>query len=337
MIFTSTAHVIDVINNLPAANGQVKNQAFARQNQLTKPPGSLGKLETVAVWMAGWQGLEKPSITNGQCLVFAGNHGVVAQNISPYPAEVTAQMVANFATSGAAINQLCAEANLALTVTDIELDRPTNDLSQGPAMTEAEVLEAMNIGASQIAEDCDFIVVGEMGIGNTTTAAALCMARFGGDAPRWVGPGTGLDDDGVTHKAKIIEQALETQGKPEANPVALMAGFGGRELAAIAGAVLAARMRSIPVMLDGFISTAAAAALTADGKLDALDHTVISHMSGEPGHLRLAVALRKKPLIDLGMRLGEASGGAVATLIVRAALATHNGMATFAEAGVSEG
>ena len=176
-----------------------------------------------------------------------------------------------------------------------------------------------------------------MGIGNTTTAAALCMARFGGDAPRWVGPGTGLDNDGVTHKAKIIEQALETQGKPEANPVALMAGFGGRELAAIAGAVLAARMRSIPVMLDGFISTAAAAALTADGKLDALDHTVISHMSGEPGHLRLAVALRKQPLIDLGMRLGEASGGAVATLIVRAALATHNGMATFAEAGVSEG
>jgi nicotinate-nucleotide--dimethylbenzimidazole phosphoribosyltransferase len=246
-------------------------------------------------------------------------------------------MVANFAAGGAAINQLCDEANLKLTVTDIELDRPTHDLSQGPAMTEDDVLEAMNIGAAQIAEDCDFIVVGEMGIGNTTAAAALCMARFGGDAPRWVGPGTGLDDDGVAHKAKIIEQAIDTQGKTDANPVALLAGFGGRELAAIAGAVLAARMRSIPVMLDGFISTAAAAALTADGKLDALDHTVISHMSAEPGHLRLAVALRKQPLIDLGMRLGEASGGAVATLIIRAALATHNGMATFAEAGVSEG
>lgn len=337
MIFSSTAHVIDIIDNLPAANGEVKNQAYARQNQLTKPPGSLGKLETIAVWMAGWQGVEKPVINNGQCLVFAGNHGVVAQNISSFPAEVTGQMVANFSAGGAAINQLCDEANLKLTVTDIELDRPTRDLSQGPAMTEAEVLEAMNIGATQIAEDCDFIVVGEMGIGNTTAAAALCMARFGGDAPRWVGPGTGLDDDGVAHKAKIIEQAIDTQGETDANPVALLAGFGGRELAAIAGAVLAARMRSIPVMLDGFISTAAAAALTADGKLDALDHTVISHMSMEPGHLRLAVALRKQPLIDLGMRLGEASGGAVATLIVRAALATHNGMATFAEAGVSEG
>ena len=337
MIFSSTAHVIDIIDNLPAANGEVKNQAYARQNQLTKPPGSLGKLETIAVWMAGWQGVEKPVINNGQCLVFAGNHGVVAQNISSFPAEVTGQMVANFTAGGAAINQLCDEANLKLTVTDIELDRPTRDLSQEPAMTEAEVLEAMNIGAAQIAEDCDFIVVGEMGIGNTTAAAALCMARFGGDAPRWVGPGTGLDDDGVAHKAKIIEQAIDTQGETDANPVALLAGFGGRELAAIAGAVLAARMRSIPVMLDGFISTAAAAALTADGKLDALDHTVISHMSMEPGHLRLAVALRKQPLIDLGMRLGEASGGAVATLIVRAALATHNGMATFAEAGVSEG
>ncbi|ADE38790.1 nicotinate-nucleotide--dimethylbenzimidazole phosphoribosyltransferase [Candidatus Puniceispirillum marinum] len=337
MIFSSTAHVIDIIDNLPAANGEVKNQAYARQNQLTKPPGSLGKLETIAVWMAGWQGVEKPVINNGQCLVFAGNHGVVAQNISSFPAEVTGQMVANFAAGGAAINQLCDEANLKLTVTDIELDRPTHDLSQGPAMTEDDVLEAMNIGAAQIAEDCDFIVVGEMGIGNTTAAAALCMARFGGDAPRWVGPGTGLDDDGVAHKAKIIEQAIDTQGKTDANPVALLAGFGGRELAAIAGAVLAARMRSIPVILDGFISTAAAAALTADGKLDALDHTVISHMSAEPGHLRLAVALRKQPLIDLGMRLGEASGGAVATLIIRAALATHNGMATFAEAGVSEG
>ena len=337
MIFSSTEHVIEIIDNLPAANGEVKNQAYARQNQLTKPPGSLGKLETIAVWMAGWQGVEKPVINNGQCLVFAGNHGVVAQNISSFPAEVTGQMVANFTAGGAAINQLCDEANLKLTVTDIELDRPTRDLSQEPAMTEAEVLEAMNIGAAQIAEDCDFIVVGEMGIGNTTAAAALCMARFGGDAPRWVGPGTGLDDDGVAHKAKIIEQAIDTQGETDANPVALLAGFGGRELAAIAGAVLAARMRSIPVMLDGFISTAAAAALTADGKLDALDHTVISHMSMEPGHLRLAVALRKQPLIDLGMRLGEASGGAVATLIVRAALATHNGMATFAEAGVSEG
>ena len=337
MTFTSTAHVIEIINNLPAANGKIKNQAFARQNQLTKPPGSLGKLETVAVWMAGWQGVEKPEINKGQCLVFAGNHGVVAQNISSFPAEVTSQMVANFTAGGAAINQLCAEANLTLTVTEIELERPTNDLSQSSAMSEAEVLEAMNIGASKIDEDCDYIVVGEMGIGNTTVAAALCMARFGGDAPRWVGPGTGLDDDGVAHKANIIAQAIETQGKTEANPVALLAGFGGRELAAIAGAVLAARMRSIPVMLDGFISTAAAAALTADGKLDVLDHTVISHMSAEPGHLRLAVALRKQPLIDLGMRLGEASGGAVATLIVRAALATHNGMATFAEAGVSEG
>jgi nicotinate-nucleotide--dimethylbenzimidazole phosphoribosyltransferase len=176
-----------------------------------------------------------------------------------------------------------------------------------------------------------------MGIGNTTAAAALCLGRFGADATGWVGPGTGLDDDGVKHKAKVIEAALAVQSPVAQHPVALLAAFGGRELAAIAGAVLAARMRSIPVMLDGFISTAAAASLTADKKLGVLDHAMISHMSGEPGHSRLAVELRKQPLVDLQMRLGEASGAAVASLLVRAACATHNGMATFAEAGVSGG
>jgi nicotinate-nucleotide--dimethylbenzimidazole phosphoribosyltransferase len=176
-----------------------------------------------------------------------------------------------------------------------------------------------------------------MGIGNSTAAAALCLGRFGADAKGWVGPGTGLDEDGVAHKAAVIEQALAKQQPIDDHPLALLAAFGGHELAAIAGAVLAARLRLIPVMLDGFIATAAAASLTANSRLDALDHTMISHMSAEPGHLRLAVALRKVPVIDLKMRLGEGSGAAVASLLVRAACATHNGMATFAEAGVSEG
>jgi len=193
----------------------------------------------------------------------------------------------------------------------------------------------MNCGAAAIDDTCDYLILGEMGIGNSTAAAALCLARFGADADGWVGPGTGLDDEGVALKAKVIEAAMTKQPAVAQNPVSLLAAFGGRELAAIAGAVLAARLRSIPVMLDGFTSTAAAASLTADGQLSVLDHAKISHMSSEPGHLRLAVALRKQPLIDLRMRLGEASGAAVATLLVRAACAAHNGMATFAEAGVS--
>lgn len=335
MTFTSLNQITSIIADLPASNETARKDAANRQAQLTKPPGSLGKLEKLAEWMAAWQGMVKPQINSGQCLIFAGNHGVVAKGVSPFPAEVTQQMVWNFEAGGAAINQLCQEAGLQLKVTPIELDTPTADLSEEPAMSEAEVIAAMNIGAAALDADCDYLVVGEMGIGNTTAAAALCMGRFGGDAAGWVGPGTGLDDEGVSKKAAIVDQAVALHGRINNNPVALLAAYGGRELAAIAGAVLAARMRSIPVMLDGFISSSAAAALTAGGKLDVLDHCEVSHISAEPGHLRLAVALRKQPLVDLRMRLGEGSGAAVATLLVRAALATHNGMATFAEAGVS--
>lgn len=334
-LFKSSKQVTDVINNLPKSLPEVKAAARNRQAELTKPPGSLGKLEDIAVWLAGWQATATPQINNGQCLIFAGNHGVVAQGISPFPAEVTEQMVLNFQAGGAAINQLCREAGLKLTVTPLQLDSPTADISAGPAMNDDEVLAAMNAGADAIDTSCDYLVVGEMGIGNSTVAAALSMARFGGDAHRWVGPGTGLDDDGVAHKARIVDKIYALHGRLNTDPVSLLAACGGRELAAIAGAVLAARMRSIPVLLDGFISSAAAAALTAGDKLFALDHCEISHMSSEPGHLRLAVALRKQPIVDLGMRLGEGSGAATVTLLVRAALATHNGMATFAEAGVS--
>ena len=334
--FTSSTHIIEIIKDLPKVDGALQNLAAARQANLTKPPGSLGRLEEIAIWMAGWQRCERPQITHGQCLIFAGNHGVVAQGISPFPSEVTAQMVTNFNAGGAAINQLSDLANLELAVIPIDLDRPTKDFSQGPAMTHDEVIKAMNIGAAAIDDDCDYLIVGEMGIGNSTAAAALCLGRFGADAMGWVGPGTGLDDAGVIKKASIIEMAVTVQAPVAQDPVSLLAAFGGRELAAIAGAVLAARQRSIPVMLDGFISTAAAAALTADKKLAVLDHAMISHMSPEPGHLRLAVALRKQPLLDLRMRLGEASGAAVASLLVRAACATHSNMATFAEAGVSE-
>mgnify|MGYP001077674578 CR=1 FL=1 len=337
MLFTSSAHIAELITALPAIDNAAQQQALDRQAELTKPPGSLGKLEKLAVWVAGWHGAVKPQITHGQCLIFAGNHGVVAQGISPFPPEVTGQMVANFAAGGAAINQLCDQADLKLSVIPLELNRPTNDLSTGPAMSEQEVLDAMNAGAAALDNECDYLIVGEMGIGNTTAAAALCMGRFGGDAGRWVGPGTGLDEEGVNHKADVVAAAIALQDRQNSSATALLGAYGGRELAAIAGAVLAARMRRIPVMLDGFISTAAAAALTAGDNLAVLDHCEISHMSAEPGHLRLAVALRKQPIVDLGMRLGEGSGAAVATLLLRAALATHNGMATFAEAGVESG
>ncbi len=333
--FTSVADIDQIIADLPPVDGATQNKVAARQSQLTKPPGSLGKLEDIAIWMAGWQRTEHPDIAHGQCLVFAGNHGVVAQAISPFPAEVTAHMVKNAETGGSAINQLCQVAGLELTVTPMQLHTPTRDITIGPAMDTDEVLAAMNAGANAIADSCDYLIVGDMGVGKTTAAAALCLGRFGADAKGWVGPGMGVDDDGIAHKAAIIEKAAAFQHPVDDHAVALLAAFGGYELAAIAGAVLAARSRSIPVMLDGFSTTAAAATLTAKGQLDILDHAMISHMSPEPGHLRLAVALRKVPIIDFKMRLGEASGAAVASLLVRAACAMHNGMATFAEVGVT--
>jgi nicotinate-nucleotide--dimethylbenzimidazole phosphoribosyltransferase len=334
--FSSSRHIAELMGGLPQPDGTARATAAVRQDQLTKPPGSLGRLEQLALWMAEWQQTDAPQINHGKCLVFAGNHGVVKQGISPFPQEVTQQMVWNFESGGAAINQLCETAGLELTVTALDLDRPTIDFTMAPAMDPDEVIHAMNAGAAAIGETCDYLIVGEMGIGNTTAAAAICMARFGGDTGGWVGPGTGLDQAGITHKGMIIEAAIDRHGNNISDCISLLAAYGGRELAAIAGAVLEARLRSIPVMLDGFISTAAAAALTAGNRLDVLDHCMISHLSSEPGHTRLASALRMQPLLDLRMRLGEASGAAVATLLVRAALATHNGMATFAEAGVSK-
>ena len=333
--YLSPNQIDNIINTLPQIDCNTQIEATKRQAKLAKPLGSLGRLEDVAIWLAGWQRKESPSIDHGQCLVFAGNHGVVKQGVSLFPENVTAQMVDNFIAGGAAINQLCALANLRLDVIPIELNNPTNDLSLGPAMTEDEVISAMNIGADAVMPECDYLIVGEMGIGNTTSAAALCHGQFGSNASSWVGPGTRKKKKGIALKAKVIGNAIANQDHPPSSAVSLLAAYGGRELAAIAGAVLAARMQSIPVMLDGFVSTAAAAALTANGKLEALDHTMVSHLSAEPGHQKLTAALQKKPLVDLNMRLGEGSGAAVASLLVRAACATHSGMATLDQAGIS--
>ena len=331
--------ITDIFSNKSAlvqASDTHRAAAEDRQSQLTKPAGSLGRLEEIAIHMASWQSAEKPEIANGYCLVFAGNHGITAQGVSLFPAEVTAQMVFNFEAGGAAINQLCRTADLTLHVTPLSLDTPTHDFSESKAMSRDEVIDAMQKGADAIPADCDYLCFGEMGIGNTSSAAAIGCALFGGNATDWTGAGTGLDDKGISHKAAVIEKALALHGTSFDDTIDLLAAYGGRELAAIAGGVLAARARSIPVMLDGYICTAAASALTASFGTDILDHCLVSHKSMEPGHIKMIDALGKSPLLDMNMRLGEASGAALATVVVRAALATHNGMATFAEAGVSD-
>ncbi len=322
------------LRDMPGPDEAAAGAARERQAQLTKPAGSLGRLEEIAIWLAGWQRRHPPSLERPLCLVFAGNHGVTAQGVSAFPSEVTRQMVANFAAGGAAINQLCRAYGAALKVIDIELDRPTADFTQGPAMSEADCMAALELGAAAVEPGHDLLLVGEMGIGNTTSAAALAAALFGEPGAAWVGPGTGVDAAGVQRKAQVVDKALAFHGASLADPLEALRRLGGRELAAIAGAVAAARRLNIPVLLDGFVATAAAAPL-AKAAAGALDHCLAAHVSAEPGHRRLLAALGKTPLLALEMRLGEGSGAAVALGVLRGAVAAHSGMATFAEAGVS--
>jgi nicotinate-nucleotide--dimethylbenzimidazole phosphoribosyltransferase len=332
-MFESLADVDAFAARAPAFDAAAAAAALARQNRLTKPPGSLGRLEEIAVFMAGWRATPRPAIARAQALVFAGNHGVCVHGVSPYPPEVTAQMVANFTAGGAAINQLCRAAGADLSVVALDLDRPTDDFTTGPAMSAADTLDALARGAAAVDPAADILVLGEMGIGNSTIAAALACALFGGAPADWVGPGTGADAAGMARKAQVIAAGLERHRA--ARGIGLLSALGGREQAAICGAVLAARAARIPVLLDGFICTAAAAVLHGvDPAL--LDHCLVGHVSAEPGHRRLLDALGKQAVLAFDMRLGEGSGAALALGIVRAALACHNGMATFGEAGVSE-
>ncbi|MGB3178549.1 MAG: nicotinate-nucleotide--dimethylbenzimidazole phosphoribosyltransferase [Albidovulum sp.] len=332
---SALADLSALADSLPICDATAAEAARARQNSLTKPPGSLGRLEQLAEFMASWRGTARPKIDKAQALVFAGNHGICAQGVNPYPQEVTAQMVANFESGGAAINQLCAANGADLSVIALELGRPTADFTQGPAMSEADCLDAFWQGASAVDEEADILILGEMGIGNSTVAAALTAACFGGPVAEWVGPGTGSDKAGILHKVEVIERGLARHAGLIGNPPALLAALGGREQAAICGAVLAARSARIPVILDGFICSAAAAVLYATDKR-LLDHCLVGHASAEPGHRKLLAAIHKRPVLEFDMRLGEGSGAALALGIVRSALACHNGMATFGEAGVSE-
>ncbi len=322
----------DLVAGLPGPDLQARVAAAARQGRLTKPPGSLGRLEALAVFMAGWRGAEIPCIDRAQALVFAGNHGICAQGVNPFPQEVTAQMVANFRAGGAAINQLCDWAGAALAVVPLALEAPTADFTTGPAMSAEETLEAMRAGAEAVDPRADVLVLGEMGIGNSTVAAALSHALFGGVAEDWVGAGAGADAAGRARKARVVADGVARHAGRA--PLEVLAALGGREQAALCGAVLAARAARVPVLLDGFICTAAVAPLAAAAP-GALDHCLAGHLSREPGHRRLLDALGLDPVLDLDMALGEGSGAALALGVLRAALACHAGMATFDEAGVS--
>jgi nicotinate-nucleotide--dimethylbenzimidazole phosphoribosyltransferase len=317
---------------LPGPDLEAATACTSRDSQLTKPAGSLGRLEEIAVWLCAWQGRHPPSVDHPRTAVFAGNHGVVARGVSAFPQAVTAQMVQNFVDGGAAVNQLCQILDADLRVYELDLDNPTSDFTTGPAMDESDCARAIAYGMMAVEPGIDLICLGEMGIGNTTSAAALCLGLYGGSAEDWTGPGTGVSGEALAKKRRAVAEGVRCNRWGDA--FSLLACVGGLELAAIIGAIIAARLARIPVLLDGFACTAAAAVLhTIDSR--ALDHCQVAHLSAEPAHRLLCEKIAKRPLLDLGMRLGEGSGATLAACLVRAAAACHTGMATFGEAGVA--
>ncbi len=327
----------DDIRNLlpmmPTASQVCVDEVRVRDRELTKPAGSLGRMEQIVEFLAAWQGRSQPQVLRPLTAVFVANHGVVAQGVSPYPQTVTRAMLENFAAGGAAINQICATFDIGLKVFELALDIPTKDITEDAAMDEAAAAATFAFGMEAIAGGTDLLALGEMGIGNTTIAAAIYHALYGGKASDWVGRGTGVDDAGLARKIAAVEKAVALHRDHLSDPLEVMRRLGGREIAAVAGAIMAARMERIPVILDGYVVCAAAAILQA---LDpaCIDHCLAGHLSAEGAHGDVLRRLGKTPLLDLGMRLGEGSGAALAIGIVKAALACHRDMATFAQANV---
>ncbi len=337
LVISSFDQVRALFKDLPGADEDALATARSREATLTKPKGALGRLEHLAEWLCAWQGRHPPVLDHPRVAVFAGNHGVVAQGVSAYPPEVTAQMVQNFISGGAAVNQLCKALDADLRVYELNLETPTVDFTTAPAMSEAEAVNAIAYGMLAVEPGLDVLCLGEMGIGNTTAAAALALALFGGTAVDWAGPGTGVRGGQMDRKRAVIGEAValhgDTLGDP-CDPLQALRCLGGREFAAIIGAVLAARLARTPVLLDGYAATAAAAVLHAI-EPGLLDHCQVAHRSAEPGHAKLLDAIAKAPILDLGMRLGEATGAVLALGVLKGAVACHTGMASFTDAGVS--
>lgn len=331
-----------------------RSKAEARQQQLTKPAGSLGRLEALVIHLAALQGRERPSLDKLWIAIFAGDHGVVAEGVSAYPQAVTGQMLANFVTGGAAISVLARQLDAALDVVDLGTAEPlpplpgvrhlqvgagTQNFARDPAMTLAQAVICLEAGRDSILRartlGCDLLVGGEMGIGNTTAAAALACWLLDCPASDLAGPGTGLDGAGVVHKAQVIDAALALHRAQVDDPLQALVHLGGFEIAALVGAYLAAAQQGIAVLVDGFICSVAAL-LAVRLNPGCRDWLLFAHHGAEPGHVRVLQALEAEPLLELGLRLGEGSGAALAVPLLRLACALHGQMATFAEAAVAE-
>ncbi|MEO5808126.1 nicotinate-nucleotide--dimethylbenzimidazole phosphoribosyltransferase [Devosia sp.] len=328
------ADVLDLLTIMPEGDEAAVAAIRAHDAKLTKPAGSLGQLEKLVEFLGRWQGKAKPTLDNPMVTIFAGNHGVTDQGVSAFPREVTAQMVANFTAGGAAISQICALHEINLRVFELALELPTGDITREAALDDRMCAATIAYGMEAIAGKPDLICIGEMGIGNTTIASAIYAALFGGTGADWVGRGTGVDDAGLARKADAVDRALAFHGDELHHPLAILARVGGREIAAMLGAIIATRQQKVPVIIDGFVATSAAAIAFAVNPA-AIDHCIFAHVSAEGGHAKVLQAMGVHGLLNLGMRLGEGSGAALAAVLAKTALHLHNNMATFDGAGVS--
>lgn len=324
-----------LLRALPGPDETSRAQVLAREAELIKPAGALGRLEEIVAHLAAWQHRAPPRINRPLVAIFAGAHGVAKKGVSAYPSEVNKAMLASFSNGQAAINQICKAHDLGLKVFDLAIELPTVDFTEGPALEEAACAATIAFGMEAIANGTDLLCLGEMGIGNTTAAAAIHTALYGGPVMQWVGRGTGVDDAGHARKVAAVEAGLALHRGALKDPLEVLRRLGGREIAAIAGAILAARIERVPVILDGYVATSAAAVLHAL-EPSSIAHCLAGHVAAEGAHAEVLKRLGLAPILDLGLRLGEGSGAALACAIVKTALACHAGMATFAEAGVPE-
>lgn len=328
------ADIVELLTAVPDGDEAAVAAVRHRDAELTKPAGSLGRLEELVEFLARWQHRQVPRLENPMVTIFAGNHGVTEQGVSAFPQEVTAEMVANFTNGGAAISQICGLHEINLRVFELALELPTGDITQEAALDDQMCAATIAYGMEAVAGKPDLMGLGEMGIGNTTIAAAIFAALYGGTGADWAGRGSGVDDSGYARKVDAIDRALELHKEGLDHPLAILARLGGREVAAMLGALIAARHQKVPVVIDGYVATAAAAIAHAVNP-EAIDHCIFAHVTAEGAHGKVLEHMGKAPLLDLGMRLGEGTGAALGVVLAKTALHLHANMATFEGASVS--
>ncbi len=334
LIISSLDDVRAMVRDLPGPDEAAAAAARDREANLTKPAGSLGRLESLAEWLATWQGRHPPEMKAPHAAVFVGNHGIARLGVSAYGIEVTAQMHQNYLHGGAGFNAMCRAMGVSYDIYDIEIDRPTEDFTQAPAMSEADLVAALNVGLAAVKPGMSVFCPGEMGIANTASAAAVLAALFKGTAEEWTGAGSGVTGQHFQKKVDVVRKGLALHTADDPDPLEIMRRLGGRELAAMTGAILAGRMLRVPVLVDGFLCSASASVLRCM-RPDALAHCQFSHASLEAGHALLMEKLSGSPILHMDMRLGEATGAILAVGILRSAVACHTELLTFEEARVS--